>query len=159
RGEPEPLRRPLPDAVSYPLVALGPILEPAARALLGVIQAPDAVIGASLLAAASLAAQPHADVHVDGRTSPISLWHITIAESGERKSAVDNWALQAHREAERESGATFRNDMIAYRTEKRAHDLAVKRAEKNKDAAAVCAEIRQLGPPPDAPLLPFLLVG
>ncbi|EQD80890.1 phage related protein, partial [mine drainage metagenome] len=37
RGEPEPLRRPLPDAVSYPLVALGPILEPAARALLGVV--------------------------------------------------------------------------------------------------------------------------
>lgn len=159
RGEPEPLRRPLPDAVAYPLEALGPILEPAARALLRVVQAPDAVIGASLLAAASLAAQPHANVHVDGRTSPISLWHVTIAESGERKSAVDNWALQAHREAERESGATFHSDMIAYKAEKRAYDLAVKRAEKSKDAAVIRAEIRRLGPPPDAPLLPFLLVG
>ena len=159
RSEPEPLRRPLPPAAAYPIEALGPILEPAARVLLTVVQAPDAVIGASLLAAASLAAQPHANVHVDGRTSPISLWHVSIAESGERKSAVDNWALHAHREAERESGATFRNDMITYKAEKRAYDLAVKRAEKNKDAAATRAEIRQLGPPPDAPLLPFLLVG
>lgn len=159
RGEPEPLRRPLPDAAAYPIEALGPVLAPAARALLGVVQAPDAVIGASLLAAASLAAQPHANVHVDGRTSPISLWHVTIAESGERKSAVDNWALQAHREAEHESCATFRSDMTSYKAEKRAHDLAVKRAEKNKDPEAIRAEIRQLGPPPDAPLLPFLLVG
>lgn len=139
--------------------ALGPILAPAARALVETVQAPDAIVGASLLAAASLAVQPHADVHVDGRTSPTSLWHVSIAESGERKSAVDGWALQAHREFEREAGAAYRADMAAYRCAKRAHDIAVKRAEKNKTPAAIAAEVRQLGPAPDAPLLPFLLVG
>ncbi len=159
RAMPEPLRRALPEPAPYPIDALGPILEPAARALLDIVQAGDAVAGASLLAAVSLAVQPHADVHVDGRVSPLSLWHVTIAESGERKSAVDGWALQAHREAEREAGVGFRGDMVGHKVAKRAHDLAVKRAEKNKDVASIAAEIRRLGPAPDAPLLPYLLVS
>ena len=156
---PEPLRRALPDATPYPVDALGPILAPAARALLDTVQAPDAVVAASLLAAASLAVQVHADVHVDGRTSPTSLWHVSIAESGERKSAIDCWALQAHREFERASGADYRAAMVQFKAAKRAHDIAAKRAEKNKTPAAIAEEIRQLGPGPDAPLLPFLLVG
>lgn len=159
RTEPEPLSRPMPEPDAYPMEALGPILEPAARAIIAVVKAPDAVVGACLLAAASLAAQPHADVHVDGRTSPCSLWHVTIAESGERKSAVDGWALQAHRDWERAGVADYRLAMAKYTAEKRAHDLAVKRAEKNKNPAAIAAEIKQLGPPPDAPLSSLLLVA
>ena len=155
--EPEPLRRPMPCAESYPLDALGPILAPAARSIERVVQAPDAVIGASLLAAASLAAQAHADVHVDGRTSPLSLWHVTIAESGERKSAVDAWALRAHRDAEQADIAAHRSELIDFNAAQRAHEAAAKHAERQKDPAAIRTALADLGAPPDKPLLPYLL--
>jgi len=54
-SEPEPLRRPVPAPEPYPVGELGPILSPACESLRRVIQAADAVCGASLLAAASLA--------------------------------------------------------------------------------------------------------
>src|SRR5690625_1220116 len=99
--EPEPLRRPMPPAAEYPMDALGPILGPAARAIHEAVQAPAAMCGTSVLAAASLAAQGRADVVVDGRREPLTLWAVTIGESGERKSGVDEWALGAHRKQKR----------------------------------------------------------
>jgi hypothetical protein len=60
-------------------------------------QAPDALVGNSLLAAASLAVQPHANVQLPhGAIVPTSLYVISVAESGERKSAVDQLALHPH---------------------------------------------------------------
>ena len=59
---PEPLRRPLPPAEPYPLDALGDVLGDAAKAIHAVVQAPAGLCGQSVLSAASLAAQPHADV-------------------------------------------------------------------------------------------------
>ncbi|TAL92302.1 MAG: DUF3987 domain-containing protein, partial [Rhodanobacter sp.] len=88
RTAPEPLRRPVPPPEPYPVAELGPILAPACESLRRVIQAPDAICGASLLAAASLAVQGLADVENSGRVTPLSLWLLTVAESGERKSAV-----------------------------------------------------------------------
>jgi len=155
--EPEPLRRPLPAAAAYPVEALGPILAPAAHALLRMVQAPDAVIGASLLAAASLAAQAHADVSIDGRVSPLSLWHVTIAESGERKSAVDTWALREHREAERTGVERYKAEQQTHAVEARAFEVAAKAAEKGGDPGVIASKLRDLGASPDAPLLPYLL--
>src|SRR5678816_764960 len=76
RSAPEPLRRPVPPPEPYPVGELGPILAPACEAMRRVIQAPDAVCGASLLAAASLAVQGLANVEIDGRTLPLSLWFL-----------------------------------------------------------------------------------
>src|SRR5262245_16384928 len=55
--EPEPLRRPLPPADPYPIDALGPILSAAAQRIHDVVQAPAALCGQSILAAAALAVQ------------------------------------------------------------------------------------------------------
>lgn len=59
---PTPLIRPTPPPAPYPMDALGPILAPAARAIAEIVQVPDALAANSVLAAAALAAQPHADV-------------------------------------------------------------------------------------------------
>jgi hypothetical protein len=67
-AEPEPLRRPLASAGEYPLDALEPILSGVARRIHGVIQAPAAMCGQSVLAAASLATQALANVCIDGRS-------------------------------------------------------------------------------------------
>src|SRR5262249_30794249 len=73
---PEPLRRTVSPPDPYPIDALSPILAGMARALMAVVQAPDAICGQSVLAAAALTVQAHADVTMDGRTFPVSQFAI-----------------------------------------------------------------------------------
>jgi hypothetical protein len=85
----------------YPLDALGHVLGKAAKAIAEHVQVPDAMAGQSVLAAAALAAQPHINVEIDGRIYPVSLFNITIAYSGDRKSTADRYALSAHSDFQR----------------------------------------------------------
>ncbi len=155
---PEPLRRPLPFAEPYPLDALGEVLGDAAKAIHAVVQAPAGLCGQSVLSAASLAAQEHADVLIDGRREPLSLWHVTVGDSGERKSGADRWALQAHREHERGLADKYRQDMAAHEVELATHKAATRQAENKKDADAIRAALSAAGAAPVAPLAPWLLV-
>ncbi|MDE2407340.1 MAG: DUF3987 domain-containing protein, partial [Xanthomonadaceae bacterium] len=155
---PEPLRRPLPPAEPYPLEALGDVLGGAAKAIHAVVQSPAGLCGQSILSAASLAAQPHADVVIDGRREPLSLWHVTVGDSGERKSGADRWALQAHRDVERSDADAYRQAMASHEVALSAHKAAARAAEKGKDADAIRASLHKLGPPPEPPLSPLLLV-
>src|SRR5690349_17601530 len=59
---PRPLMRELPPADPFPLDALGDVLAPAARAIHDRVQAPLAICGQSVLAAATLVVQAHADI-------------------------------------------------------------------------------------------------
>lgn len=154
----EPLRRPLPAPEPYPLDALGDVLGTAAKAIHAVVQAPAGLCGQSVLSAASLAAQAHADVLIDGRREPLSLWHVTVGDSGERKSGADKWALQAHREHERSQADEYRHALAAYEVEISAHKAAARHAEGKKDANAMRAALAALGAPPLAPLAPWLLL-
>lgn len=135
--EPEPLMREMPPAEDYPVDALGEILGPAALRMHEVIGAPLAMCCQSVLAAAALAAQPHADVHIDGRIEPLSLFQITIGLSGERKSSVDNVALMKHREVEWARLACYRMDLMAW-----------KRANKDESATEL-----------ERPISPIMMVG
>lgn len=159
---PEPLRRPTPPPESYPVAELGPILKPACESLRRVIQAPDAVCGASVLAAASLAVQGLADVHNDGRVHPLSLWLLTIAESGERKSAVDAEAMRPARDHEKELAKGYEAAQEAHLAEiaqweaQREH---AKSAAKQAGGAGLADALREIGPPPPAPLIPRIIVA
>jgi len=155
---PEPLRRPLPPAEPYPLDALGDVLGGAAKAIHAVVQAPAGLCGQSVLAAASLAAQAHADVWIDGRQELLGLWHVTVGDSGERKSGTDKWALQAHRDVEREAADAYRQELAAFEVALSSHKAAARAAEKGKDADAIRASLERLGAPPEPPLSPLLLV-
>ena len=59
-AKPLPLRRQIAPAQPFPIDSLGDMLSPVARALREVIQAPPAMCGQSVLAAAALAVQPFA---------------------------------------------------------------------------------------------------
>ncbi|MGH8062205.1 MAG: DUF3987 domain-containing protein [Pseudoxanthomonas sp.] len=155
---PELLRRPLLPAEPYPLDALGDVLGEAAKSIHKVVQAPAGLCGQSILAAASLAAQAHADVLVDGRYEPLSLWHMTVGESGERKSAADRWALQAHREHERTQADDYRSAMAAYELEATSRKAATRQTEGKKDVDRARASVAANGTPADAPLAPWLLL-
>ena len=159
---PEPLRRPVPPPVPYPIAELGPILQPAAESLRRVIQAPDAVCGASVLAAASLAAQALANVEIDDREIPLSLWMLTVAESGERKSAVDAEAMRAARAHEKALGKGYELDLRTHAAdvaEWEARCLDARSKAKKSGGAGLSDALRAIGPAPPAPLVPRLIVG
>lgn len=110
---------PEPEIVSpeFPLDALGPVLSEAAQAIANTVQAPAHLAGQSVLAATALAVQAHANVQIDNRFHPLSLFCLTIGESGERKSGCDKYALMPHREWERRQQKEAREEFAAYRNE------------------------------------------
>lgn len=159
RSAPEPLRRPLPQPEPYPMAELGPILAPACESLRRVIQAPDAVCGASLLAAASLAVQALADVRHDGREYPLSLWFITVAESGERKSAVDAEAMRPAREYEKQLASDYADACEAHAIEIERWNADKGDARGKAKGAALSEALRSLGPEPPPPLRQVIIAA
>src|SRR5690606_32039407 len=95
----EPIPLVIEDAdTPYPLAALGEVRGGAAMAIVEIVQVPAALAAQSVLAAAAMAAQPHANVLRAGQPIPLSLFALTIAESGDRKTAADRLALRAHQQ-------------------------------------------------------------
>lgn len=160
--EPLPLRRALPPANPFPLAALGQVLEHAARAIMDRVQCSDAIAGQSVLGAASLAAQAHADVIIPatGHARPLSLFLVTVAASGERKSAADGEALEPLRRREEALRDQYARARPSYENAKAAWDEARKKAlgKAKGDYAAGRDALERLGPPPVSPPAPMLLV-
>lgn len=74
----------------YPVLALPPDEACLVQEIQAKVQAPDALIGMAVLATISLAGQGLIDVRLPtGQLRPVSLNFLNIAESGERKTAVD----------------------------------------------------------------------
>jgi len=150
---PRPLMRELSPADPFPIDALGDVLGAAARGIHDQAQ--------SVLAAAVLAVQGHADVVLpigDGSAKPGSCYFITVAATGERKSECDKqalWPIDKREAALREATA---RDMGAYVNDKAAWDKAREHAQKTGkgDRAAIKAALDALGPPPAPPLEPML---
>jgi hypothetical protein len=154
---PRPLRRPMPMPADFPMDALGDVLTGAALAIQGVVKAPAAMCGQSILAAAALAVQGYADIAIDGRVRPVSLFALTWGDTGERKSEVDNQALWPHRKHERALNEHYDQALPEYEAAaaawKKSRDKALTKA---KDYAARKQALKELGPAPDPPLLPLL---
>lgn len=80
------------ESLPYPSDALPKIIKDAVDEVHSFTKAPYSLIASSGLASISLAAQIHANVKRSEKlTSPISLFFLTIADSGERKSTCDNF--------------------------------------------------------------------
>lgn len=160
--EPLPLRRALPPAEAFPLSALGSVLGGAARGIMDLVQCPDAIAAQSVLGAASLAAQAHADVVIPatGHAKPLSLFLVTVAASGERKSAADGEALGAIHDREEVLREYHARARPRYENQKIAWEDARKKVlgRCKGDYAAACAALDALGPAPVPPLAPMLLV-
>lgn len=136
--KPTPLVRPLPPAAAYPIDALGPILSPAAQAIVEIVQVPPAIAGNAVLTAAALAAQRCRDVETLGGNKPISLYALTIAASGDRKTTVDRIALAPVVEHVKRLAKEYKVDLQIYEDE---------RAESNKQRREGNADSCELEPP------------
>jgi hypothetical protein len=161
REPPRPLTRDLPPADPFPVDALGNLLGNAALAIHDRVQAPMAIGGQSVLGAAALAAQGHADIALPigaGSARPLSLYLITVAATGERKSECDRQALWPIEKHEANLRASYEADAPDYLNSKtawdKAREAAVKAGKGNK--SAIKFELEAIGPAPRAPLEPIL---
>lgn len=151
---PQPLLRAIAPGTAYPVAALGP-LRGAVEAVQGMTLAPVAIPPASALAVASLAVQGFADVETLGGNRPLSLYVLTIAQSGERKSSCDAPLMAALRTHEKEQAQAQRDDMESWRNAKDLWDSDRSRilgdAKKPDKRTAAQADLEALGPEPLAP--------
>jgi hypothetical protein len=152
---PQPLVRETAPGAAYPVQALGP-LRAAVEAVQGMTQAPVAIPAQSALAVASLAVQGFADVDTLGGPRPVSLYALTIARSGERKSACDAPLMAGLRDHEREQNRAQRDAMESWRNAhalwKGERDRILSQVKSKGDKrTAARADLEALGPEPAAP--------
>ncbi|MBC2836425.1 YfjI family protein [Paragemmobacter straminiformis] len=155
KGEgPQPLLREIPKGEPYPVAALGPLRE-AVEAVQGESQAPVAIPAQSALAVAALAVQGFADVETLGGFSPVSLYALTIALSGERKSTCDKallaplWAYEREQDQARQADLeTWKNSHAIWKAERERIMADTKKPDKR---TAARADLEKLGPEPSPP--------
>ncbi len=164
--EPDPIVRPIADGMPYPLSCLPSILADGVSGIIGKVQCPEGLAANSVLAAAALVAQAHVNVPtLGGSDGPVSLFIITVAQSGERKSTADNLAMKPIKEWERkrvkegmEADEAYRRASLAYHE---ATKVAISKA-KRKDGGggsqeAIARAQEDVGHPPCPPIRPNLL--
>ena len=152
--EPEPLRRTPEPGEPFPVEALGGVLAPVARAMHDIIKAPAAICGQAVLATTNLAVQGFANVAIDGRSIPLSEFFLSVAMSGDRKSAADRAALtpiDAHgkvlMEAYGKDFSKYENKLLLW---KKSRDEVLKKTKGRREA------LEALPPAPPAPHYPQL---
>lgn len=157
--EPAPLMREIPPGAPYPVEALGPLRE-AAEAIQDMTQAPFAIAAQSALGVASLAAQALANAEALHGSAPCSLFLLTIAGSGERKTTCDRLAMKPVYDFQRElsdthgeATTTHRNRMAIW--EKQRADIL---KSSKKEPIAAEADLHALGAAPEGPLSPVIVV-
>lgn len=125
-------------------------------------QAPQGLIAASVLGVISLACQNRIDVcRLNNLRSPVSLFLLTLAESGERKSTVDKLLMKPLYQLEGNLFEKYTHDLIIWQSdeaifniEKKALMLKLKSdIQRNKDYFATNEKLKDLlQSPPKAPV-------
>lgn len=149
---PVPLMRETPPGAPYPMEALGP-LRPAVEAIHDLTQAPLGICAQSVLGVASLAAQGLVDAETLHGPAPCSLFLLTIAQSGERKSACDRLAMRPVTDFEREIADARKAEVARHRDRKELWELERARILKGKGPEIErAADLAALGAEPEPPL-------
>jgi hypothetical protein len=151
---PQPLLRAIPKGAEYPVDALGP-LRAAVEAVQGETLAPVGIPAQSALTVAALAVQGFADVQTLSGYSPLSLYALTVALSGERKSSCDRallaplWAYEREQDQARQSALeAWRNAHAIWKAQREAIVADTKKPGKGVGART---DLEKLGPEPAAP--------
>lgn len=158
--EPVPLVREIPEAEPYPIHAIGALRE-VAKAVASATEAPVAMCAASVLASTALAAQGHRDVETLNGTAPASLFLLTVAASGERKSTADRLAMRGVRDFEADLRTNHDTEHDAWRDNQELWKATRAKilADKKADSAAKRADLQALGPEPPTPLKPHIVAS
>lgn len=116
KWNPLPLRK-VERAEPYPVHALPQIIRDAVEEVASYVRAPLALVAASALSAVSTAVQTRFSVRRDARLSgPATLYLLTVAESGERKTTVDKKFTAAIRDWEAKQRREYQKARVRYDT-------------------------------------------
>lgn len=164
--EPEPLIG-RSESTPYPLDTLPKPIREAVAEVNDFTQSPKSMAACSALSALSLAAQGLASVRrTEGLLGSISIFTMILAESGERKTSVDEHFIRPVREYERAMFEYAEPEMSEYRADQRAWEAKVKGLESKitqnskagKPTSAEEENLRNLEQSrPSAPRVPRLL--
>ncbi len=138
---------------NYPIHALPPSFREVAIELHERTQAPCGLISPSIMGAVSLVCQDRLKMQrLPGLESPVSLYLITIADSGERKSTIDRMVFKGIRDFEEAQAGLRAREIESYAAQKLAWDeeqkglaLAIRGAAKHKEPTLdLVQELEQL---------------
>ncbi|AUQ26505.1 MULTISPECIES: YfjI family protein [Dickeya] len=111
----------------FPVHVFPPIIKNAVYEVEQHTQAPQALIVTAILGVISLACQNRIDVcRQSNLRGPVSLFLLTLAESGERKSTVDKLLMKPLYQLEEEWFEKYTQDLIIWRNEDTAFNIAKK---------------------------------
>ena len=154
---------------AYPLDALPDIIRAAVDEVRAFTKAPIPMVASSALAALSVAVQAHIDVkRAEKLSGPTSLFLLTIADSGERKSTCDGFFVKAIQEYEAEQVEAAKPEQqrhaaqfASWKAEQEGVLSAIKQAAKTgKPVDKLRGELLTLeGNKPKPPKVPKLLRG
>jgi len=157
--QPVPLVRAMPPPAPFPIDALGSIIGPAARSVMEYVQVPDALAAHAALGCAALAAQSHANVQTLAGPRPISLYMLTIAESGERKTASDTLASKPVHHRRLALQSEYKAALVEYQAAHEGHKLRVRQAKEDASDADTLANALMAIREEPPPRKPFFIVS
>jgi Protein of unknown function (DUF3987) len=161
--EPRPLTPELSPSLAFPVEAMPKLLADAILATHTITQAPIALIAQSFLAVASLVAQSHVNIiALDGTVKPCSLFIVSIADSGERKSSADGFAMRPIKNYEQSLYIKYNDEWRAYENKRDAYEATRKSilnksskgkngGDKERTQEEIQQELETLGNPPKPP--------
>lgn len=164
---PQPLRR-YERADEYPVQSLPAAIADAVEEVAGYVKAPVAMVAACALSVVSAAVQTRFSVQRDAALrGPASLYFLTVAESGERKSTVDKlfmaplheWEAKQTREA-KEQKAQYDAALEDWEAEGKALDERVQQGMHNAHLGTEFdPRVRHELQKPQPPRIPRMLRG
>lgn len=115
----------------FPLVSPSSLITKAYMEAKLITQAPDSMIYMTAISSVSLALQGVIDVEIPtGKVSPVSLMGLTIAESGERKSSVENLFTKGIKSFQKENIECYQTQFREYQIQLELHEKKVARIKK-----------------------------
>ncbi len=161
--EPLPIMPERQEAAPFPMDALGP-LRVAAEAAARITNAPEALAAQSALAVAATIVQVFSDVEtLGGGSAPVSLFLLTVAASGERKSSTEKRLTVAlgewEKDARKKAAQAYGKFKIAGKAwEAKQNGLLASVKKGGPEAVAAEAALGELEPRPAPPGDPTRLV-
>lgn len=111
----------------FPIEAFPKLMRDTAYEVQNITKAPMGLIGPALLGVVSLACQNRIDVQrPGGLRGPVSLFVVVMADSGERKSAVDKLLSEALHEREAHFFQQHAQELMAYKGSREIYDAEKK---------------------------------
>jgi len=127
----------------FPVVSKSQLITRAFQEVINITQAPEPMVIATVISSVSLVTQGAINVEMPiGKVCPVSLMTLTIAESGERKSSVENLLTKGIKLFQKNTIKNHQIQLKRYKTKLEIHDKKTAKIKRsiNLDNQMQCEE-------------------